>query len=129
MLLDRQGGAYQIFQRHPLFSMLINDITFLNYVLYVDSIRTGFIKYLQNEPDRVINDTEFRNYIKGSLLEMRLPPPPARDQSYAYNCYNNFYNKNTTDSINNINRDRIIPLQNQIKDLQNKITPWQTHIN
>jgi len=131
MLLDRQG-AYQNFQRHPLFSTLINDITFLNYVLNVDPMRTGFIKYLQYEPDRAINDPEFRNYIKGSLLEMRLsppPPPPARDQSYAYNCYNNFYNKNTTDSINNINRDRIIPLQNQIKDLQNKITPWQTHIN
>lgn len=128
MLNDRQGD-YQIFQRHPLFSMLINDVTFLNYVLNIDPIRTGFIKYLQNEPDRAINDPEFRNYIKGTRLDMMLPPPPARDQFYAYNCYNNFYNKNTTDSINNINRDRIIPLQNQIKDLQNKIAPWQTQIN
>ena len=119
---------FEIFQRYSLFSMLINDIDFLRYVLRVDF--TGeFIKQLKNDPKNAINNPDFRNAIRGTRLEFSLPPIPARDQLYAYNCYNNFYNKNTTDSINAINRDRIIPLQNQIRNLQNQITPLQNQIN
>jgi len=116
---------YQNFQRHSLFRILINDIDFLTYFLSVD-FRSEFLKNLRNDPTKAINDPDFRNAMRGKRLELILP---AKDQLYAYNCYNNFYNKNTADSINAINRDRIIPLQNQIRNLQNQITPWQNQIN
>ncbi len=119
---------YKNFQRYSLLYILINDIDFLTYVLSTNF--TGeFIKQLQNDPKNAMNNPDFRNAIRGTRLEFSLPPIPARDQLYAYNCYNNFYNKNTTDSINAINRDRIIPLQNQIRTLQNQIASSQNQIN
>jgi hypothetical protein len=119
---------YQNFQRHSLFLMLINDIDFLKYVLRVD-FKGEFINQLKNDPKNAMNNPDFRNAIRGTRLEFSLPPIPAKDQLSAYNCYNNFYNKNTTDSINNINRDRIIPLQNQITHFQTQIRNLQNQLS
>jgi len=101
-------------------------------------------KRLQNvimtNPTVIFNDPEFLSFINRpenssikSILDIMSPDP---NQEAAFRCYNAFYNDNTNQSIENIRRDRILPLQNQISpletranELSSRITQLQNELN